>query len=246
MNEIISTANPKIKSIKKLFKKSEREINKKFIAEGLRTCSTLIESGIELEECFLTNKHKNLTENIFKNLKTTIVPENVIKFLSQAKTPCGILCIFKIPNEPKPEELESGIVCVNISDPGNLGTLIRTSSAFGKSSVVLIDGADLWSHKAVQATAGTIGFVKIFRWSWEKLISNKNTLKLCALVPTDGKPLTKANLCNSLIVVGNESHGIPEEYIQTCDTKITIPMPGKTESLNASIAGAISLFVSIN
>ena len=141
-------------------------------------------------------------------------------------------------------ELTQGLVCANIQDPGNLGTLIRTSVAMGKKSIVLIDSADAWSHKVVQASAGAIGFIKIFNLSWQELKKYKNKFKLCALVSNGGQKPTKENTNNALFVIGNEANGIPKQCINDCDMQITLPMPGKTESLNAAICGSIILYLS--
>ena len=244
MKQITSASNPTIKSLKKLFKSKARGETQTFLAEGLRACTTLMDCGIKLIDCYLTDENKNLAENEFKNCRTTIISPNVAKALSQATTPSGIVCHFAIPQQPQISELSEGIVCDNIQDPGNLGTLIRTCAAMDKKSIVLLRGVDAWSNKVVQASAGAIGYVKIFQLSWQELKKNKGKLNLCALVATDGEKPTKENLCNALFVIGNEANGIEQKIINDCDKKITLCMPGKIESLNAAVAGSIILYLS--
>ena len=242
---ITSTANNVIKEIRKLHSKKFRSAKKQFLAEGLRTCKTLLDGGIKPVTIFLTHAHGKLTKTVFKGVKVLFVGDTVMKSISQATTPSGIVCQFEIPTLPSIQKLSSGIVCAQISDPGNLGTLIRTAAACNKKTVVIIDSADPWSYKVIQSSAGTIAFTNIFTMEWTELIKNKGGLRLCALTVSDGKPANKKNLENSLLVIGNEAHGIPSQWLKNCNENITLKMPGKTESLNAAIAGSIALYLSI-
>ena len=74
-------------------------------------------------------------------------------------------------------------------------------------------------------------------------MAHKNSLKLCALVVHNGASICSVNPSNTLLVIGNESQGIPQEYLSQCDTLITLPMPGGTESLNAAVAGSIATYM---
>jgi TrmH family RNA methyltransferase len=161
--------------------------------------------------------------------------------MSSSKSPSGLLAVFSFLETPSPEKLSSGIVLANITNPGNMGTLIRSCAAFGYKSVVVVDGCDIYSPKVVQSTAGTLPLVNIFKWTWEQLLEYKKDLKLCALVVKDGKSYKDLDLDNLLYVVGNEAHGIKPEWIETCDSTMTLPMSGSTESLNASVAGSLAL-----
>jgi TrmH family RNA methyltransferase len=163
--------------------------------------------------------------------------------ITQASTPSGILAVFPIPPQPSPEQLDSGIVLAQISDPGNMGTLIRTCAAMGKNSVVVIDGADVWNPKVVQASAGTLALVTVFNWSWDELIKHKKQIPLYALVVNGGVNLQSPIAGQSLLVIGSEAHGLPEQWIQQSDERITLSMPGGTESLNAGVAGSIAMYI---
>ncbi|MBT3455973.1 RNA methyltransferase [bacterium] len=239
MNKITSTANPLIKEIKKLHNKKYRKENNQFLAEGTRACTTLIDAGLELINCFCTDK----IEISVKEEQKTIVSENVLKAISQAQTPSGIVCQFEIPTQKEIKNIKSGIICENISNPGNLGTLIRSAAAFNIKDIILVDGADQWSSKVVQSTAGTIGLVNIYKSDYKEINNLKDNISICALVAKDGDKPTKENIQNSFIVIGNEAHGISNEMLSMCDKKITLSMPGKAESLNASIAGSIAMYI---
>lgn len=95
----------------------------------------------------------------------------------------------------------------------------------------------------VQATAGTIGMVHIIETDWQTL-RTYHADKLCALVATGGKTPEELDKSKQrLLVVGNEAHGIPSEWLTDCNEKLTLPMPGSTESLNAAIAASIALYL---
>lgn len=86
--------------------------------------------------------------------------------------------------------------------------------------------------------------VNIFQWDWAELLEKKGDIPLCALVVSDGRPPHKLHNVESLLVIGNEAHGLPQEWIDACEQKITLPMPGNVESLNAAVAGSIALYLS--
>lgn len=241
MNEITSTHNPHVKFLVKLATDSRARVaEQQFIADGVRTCSTLIKNGSTLLELYCTYFQLEKAQELCADTKITVVTDDVLKKISPSVTPNGIVARFAIPEQSK--ELTSGIVLVNISDPGNMGTLIRSCAAFGKKTVVIVEGSDPWSPKCVQATVGTIGLVNILQCSWDDLLAQKNELTLHALVVSGGKKLSKLSK-DSLLVIGSEAHGIAPELLTDCDELLTLEMPGGTESLNAGVAGSIALYV---
>jgi TrmH family RNA methyltransferase len=124
-----------------------------------------------------------------------------------------------------------------------MGTLIRTAAAMDVKTVICIESTDPWSPKVIQASAGAIAQVNIISMNWHDLIAAKKDLPLFALVVDSTKKPEEVTNRNCLLVIGSEAHGIPAEWISDCDEKVTIPMPGKTESLNAAIAGSIAMYV---
>ena len=152
---------------------------------------------------------------------------------------------FPYLKHPPLNKLSDGIILAQISDPGNMGTLIRTAAAMKASSVVIVDGSDPWSPKVIQASAGCSALVNIFRIEWQALVHTikQQNLKLIAMFVSGGKTPDELSFKDSLLVVGSEAHGIPESWFGECDELMTLPMPGKTESLNAAIAGSIALYL---
>ncbi|MFC1845538.1 TrmH family RNA methyltransferase [Candidatus Dependentiae bacterium] len=243
MKTINSRQNPRIQSLVALKRPKGRKSQGKFIAEGLRVCTTMVEAGWQPEQVYAIQNMVDEAKKIAPEQKITLVDNEVMQKISQATTPSGLLVVFNLPKKPKTEKLGSGIVLANISDPGNMGTLIRTAAAMGLKSVVVVEGADPWGHKVVQATAGTIAKVDVFVWSWEKLLDLKGENKLAALVVRDGQKPDQMEKENTLLVIGNEAHGLPQEWLKDCNQQIMLPMPGNTESLNAAVAGSIGMYL---
>lgn len=239
---ISSTANPLIKQVVALHTPKGRKAKGRCIAEGTRTISTLIQAGWMPEYIFATKILEQTAADQSEGHAITLVSDAVMKKLSAASTPSGILAVFPIPHEPDPRMLTSGAVLAEISDPGNMGTLIRTCAAFDKHSIVIIDGCDPYSPKVIQSCAGTIAQVTVFRWTWQELLTHKKTIPLVCLVAQGGQIPYALNAPDSLIVIGSEAHGIPTEWASSCEFRVTIPMPGGTESLNAAVAGGIAFY----
>lgn len=250
IKQITSSQNPEIKAITKLHSPKGRKAQGLFIAEGKRTLKTFADAQWKPLSIYATEDayhdavgiFDTQSISLFDDKKITLVSNEVMEKISSAKTPSGMLAVFHIPEQLELNQLSSGVALTRIADPGNMGTLIRSAAAFGKKTVVAIEGCDPWSPKTVQASAGTIAFVNIFQISWDELVKNKRDLSLVALIVQNGKQPSELNLENALLVVGSEAHGIPDKWIKQCDEKMTLPMPGKTESLNAAIAGSIALY----
>jgi TrmH family RNA methyltransferase len=244
MKIISSRQNEEIIQASLLKQTKHRTQQQRFIAEGMRTCLTLIESGMHLVMLYATREGYDQIAHYALKVPMTLVGAPVIEKLSSASTPSGIVGVFAIPQPPAIQKLNSGIVLAGLIDPGNIGTLIRTCAAFGLRTVVTIDGADIWGPKVIQASAGAIGHVSIFNESWSTLLAKKSSsVSLAALVPSHGQPLhTIPNQQAMLLIIGSEAHGIPEEWLSSCDIQVTIPMASTTESLNAGVAGSIALY----
>lgn len=242
MKIITSTDNNEVKALVALQEPKERRLQKKYIAEGLRTCTTIAQHHTLL--------HWYVTENMLERVQdicpddnmVTLVNNAIMKKMSTAHTPSGVLAVFEIPEQPKMAP-QPGLVLAEIADPGNMGTLLRTCAALNKKTVIVIEGTDPWSPKVIQASAGAIAQLHIMQLSWQELITRKGTLKLYGLVPTGGKAVKNVSSQDALLVVGNEAHGLSAAQQKDCDDLLSLPMPGETESLNAAVAGSIALYM---
>lgn len=163
--------------------------------------------------------------------------------LTQAKTASGWFARFPWPTPPALEVAIGGLVLVEIADPGNVGTLLRSAAAFGWRQVVVVGGADPWGAKVVQATAGALGGLAMHVWAADQ---GPETLHggapLTALVVSGGRAPEDLPPGPRWLVVGSEAHGLDQRWLAACAEQLTLPMPGPVESLNAAVAGAIACY----
>lgn len=241
MKTIVSRQNPEIKAVDKLKNAKDRAEQGRFIAEGLRTIETLMTKYKPIQ-VYATESYYATHAMPISQDRLTLVPDSVMEKISTTSTPAGILAVFALPKNPT-KPLSSGLVLARITNPGNMGTLIRSAAAMGKKTVIVVEGTDIWSPKVVQATAGALALVDVYELSWQELLAQKSNVPLCALIVQGGVTPEQLKLQNALIVVGNEAEGLPQEWVSTCDLKCTLNMPGNTESLNAAIAGSIVLYL---
>ena len=160
------------------------------------------------------------------------------------KLPSDVLAIVKIPELQKNFDFSGfNIALDNIKDPGNFGTIIRICDWFGIKNIYCSENTvDLYNPKVVQSTMGSISRVNVFYTNLNRMISN---LKDCVVVygtVINGTDIQECEISeNSLIVFGNESHGISQEIINLTKEKITITKKGQAESLNVSVSVGIIL-----
>lgn len=243
MKKISSRNNEEIIALAKLKSSQERYKYQRFLAEGFRVCSTLINAGQRLLQLYVTEPIAEQAISLVDPSLITIITQPVLNKISQTTTPSGIIGVFALPSQPSPTALDDGIVLDGIADPGNMGTLIRTCASMGKKTVVVIEGVDPWNLKVVQASAGTIGNVTMFQWSWDTLLQHIKRRRLIGLVPHGGKKINQVDLKNSLLVIGSEAHGITKDRLQSCHEHVSLEMPGNIESLNAAVAGSIAMYL---
>lgn len=240
---ITSVANPLVKQVVSLHDKKGRAAHGQCIVEGKRAILTCLAGKMKPVLLFVTQRAQAAVSELSSVVEVIEVYDSVMRKISPSSTPSGLLAVFEIPQQPEFSELSAGLVLVQLQDPGNVGTLIRTSAALQRRSIVCVEGVDPWSPKVIQASAGTIGMMSVFEMSWEILLAQKKQLRLCALVVHGGRQPSDIDIHNSLLIVGSEGHGLPEKSVAACEDLMTLPMPGGTESLNAAVAGSIALYL---
>jgi TrmH family RNA methyltransferase len=242
MKHIISPSNPEVKDIVRLHDKKARTEHGLFIVEGLKNIQTFCHAGWQPEHLYLTDKALETAHEIMDQSRAVVtVSDAVMKKMSASTTASGILALFSF----KPQELlvqAGSLVLAEVSDPGNMGTLIRTAAALACPSVIVVGGTDPFSPKVIQAGAGAHASIPVITAQWPDVVKKTNGLSLCALVVEGGATPDNLDLTTSVLVVGSEAHGIRKEWVKACKQRLTLPMPGNTESLNAAVAGSIALY----
>ena len=240
---IQSLINPKVKHLVALQKKAYRHEHKQFLAQGATVYATLLQAGIKLHSVFVTAQAHDEHHQILKPDTMFEVTDAIMKKISTETTPSGIVAIFEIPESSTSDVTANALVLHNIQDPGNMGTLIRSAAAMNIATIFTMQGVDAYHPKVVQASAGTIGFVSIVPTNWPIFYKTYKHIGMCALVVDGGQDPQEINLKDCMLVLGSEGQGLPKEIITSCSQKMTIPMPGKTESLNAAVAGSIAMYL---
>jgi len=241
MNYISSAQNEQVKHIVDLRNKSYRYEHGQFTIEGTRACTQLFE---QYKPVFIYMTEKYYKTHTFSEHEDIIigVASHVMEKMSTTKNPSGICAILSIPSEKPLPQSGPGLVLIDVSDPGNLGTLIRTAAAMNIKEVILVGGVDPYNSKVIQSTVGCFTAINLYQTTFEQITAQKN-INLCGLVVKDGMYPEKVDLKNKFLVVGNEAHGLSDQQTQACHEKMTLPMPGNAESLNAAVAGAIGLYL---
>jgi TrmH family RNA methyltransferase len=240
---IQSAQNPSFKFIKNILS-NYKDYPLDYCVEGLRSAQLFSSSSFyKLEAWYMTEEvYKDLPDFIIPSSTIYVLKDNLFKSIARSVSPSGLLGHFKLKKNVLEGFDEPTFVLYNISDPGNLGTIIRTAVALGRREIILIDGAYPNSYKVIQSSAGTIAHIRIWRVTWEEFIKNK------AMIPLYGLDMNGEDIMNyewngfkeCFLLIGNEANGIPDTIKSSIDKYISIPMETICESLNAAVAASVA------
>lgn len=268
---IISTKNPQIKKLEKLKKSSRcRMESGLFMVEGIKSIREAhrycVVDSLYISEAWLNaNKGDAHEEGLIGWLleegllnedqasRVEVVSENVFERISDTVTPQGILALVNIPEynfEVLLKKTELFLVLLeNLSDPGNLGTIIRTAEGAGADGIILGGNcADVFSPKVVRSAMGALFRMPVFVFTGSGFFEVLKHLK------NNGVRLYGAHLSGALsydeavyekksgVLIGNESKGLTQDVSELSDYLVKIPMEGRVESLNASVAAGILMY----
>lgn len=251
---IQSKDNDKIKWAAKLVSQSRfRKESGLFVLEGLRLCLDAVATGRVPEAVFYTAgaaSREPALEQLFCLRECYEVSESAFAKMSDTKSPQGVLCILKreeqAPFCPRPGDRY--MLLEQVQNPANLGAVARTAEALGITGLVVTgDGCDVTSPKAQRAAMGSLLRLPTFVVSsLDQPIAAMRcaSLPVYAAVPGGGAAdMTECDFSHGAgVIVGNEANGLREQTIAACDGRITVPMRGRAESLNAAAAAAILMW----
>lgn len=251
--KITGKENKTLKMVKSLKKKSNRIKLKMFVAEGRRICDEALRYASDriycviLSQSFFDNDAEEVRRIETLCEKVCVVSDKTFEEISDTETPQGIMTVINIrENSFEPDDRTDAIVVLDgVSEPGNMGTVIRTAEALGFDALYIMKGsADIYSPKVVRATMGAVFRMK-FKADCE--ISDITGLKskgfsLIATTPGGDVALEKYSPSGRFAaIIGNEAHGISSEILDISDYKVKITMEGNAESFNAGVASGIVL-----
>jgi TrmH family RNA methyltransferase len=258
--QITAFSNPLVKDVRALREKKGRRRQNMFIAEGLRILTEAREAGfLPVVLFYWEGSAHPLLEALIAETEAAggdVVETNadILHKLSGKDNPQTVLGVYpafdltleRIDRDSAP----LWIVAQSLRDPGNLGTILRTSDAVGAGGVILVDDCvDPFSTEAVRATMGALFTQRMAAAPWDEflawlrggpgeLIGTSLQATLDYQEPRYARP--------AFILVGNEAQGLPAEYEAECDLLVKMPMLGKADSLNAAVATAVMAYEVVN
>jgi TrmH family RNA methyltransferase len=228
-----------IKLIISLSQKKFRNQHHLFVVEGIKGVHEFLNSSFELHHLYATSIDFEVEKGLF-----TLISEQELKKISGLTNPNSVLGVFKIPKNVTIDDSKLVVALDSVSDPGNLGTIIRLCDWFGVSHLVCSKNTvDCFNPKVVQATMGSLTRVSIHYLDLDAFLKLSKAPKIGAYM--EGGNVYHENLPKKgILVLGNEANGISTKIEALIDHKITIPRFGNlqnTESLNVATAAAILL-----
>ena len=259
-----------VKFIEGLQKRKNRREAGCFFLEGLRSVTEAISGGASIvklvaSESFVNSSQWKQIENIYSSayhkdaeLVLLQIGDKSFAKLADTVTPQGIGAVIETPwadlNSPEvvlsvPDNGRFGILILeNLQDPGNIGTIIRTADAAGFKAVICSKGTvDIYNSKVLRSTVGSLFRFPVLQTELTglEIAACLKAFGYCvtAAHPRGGVSLFDAAFQGKMAVcIGNEAGGLSEQLLNDCDMTVTIPMPGGTESLNASVAAALMMY----
>ena len=265
---ITSRNNPKIKWVASLLQKKGRSEARSFIAEGEKLSLEALDAGLPVTHIIVRNDQKDtwlakinkyLDDENYAQTEIIFTDESVFEKISTEKSPEGVISVIKYldffnnadiiyKEEFFLKEGERALALCSVRDPGNLGAVIRSATAFGVDHIVLsADCTDCYNSRTVRAAMGSLfrtriteveslgDFIGAARENGRRVFAAELTESAISLADTDLRS-------SDIFIIGNEGHGIPAEISALCDKSVYIPISKKTESLNAAVAAALFMW----
>lgn len=228
-----------------------------FAIEGARLCGDAVRSGVELKAVLYTASalavYGNVVEPLLAATDTAVeISPELSRHMSDTINPQGVFCIAKMLDNSliidKINIIGTYSALEDIQDPGNMGTIIRTAEALGIDGILLSDGCcDIYNPKVLRASMGGVFRMPLMRVGdmaqTVVALQEKGLAAFACVVDADATPITEAGMGQgSVTLIGNEGNGLREVTVTACRHRVTIPMAGRAESLNASMAAGIILW----
>ncbi len=247
---ITSTDNPRVKLLRRLQnRRGTREKEGVFIIEGTRLISEAISAQAPIRMAFHTGHLDESGRGLIHNMQRLgaevfTVSDEIMSVCSDTVAPQGILAVLPIPERPILRDIDLALVLDRITDPGNLGTILRTALATGVDAVLLTEGTvDAYNPKVVRSAMGAHFRLPIVRSSIEELPQYLADLQLYLADARAQRSYLEVDWREPAgLIVGSEASGVQPAIEKITAHRVRVPMPGKMESLNAAVATAVILY----
>src|ERR1039457_17240 len=251
--------NPLVKQLRQAFSRAELTEAGDCAIEGLRILEEAIRSGLRFSAVFFRESAQDRAERLLPQIgaqvETLLLPDKLFDSLVPSESPQGVAALVRLKEfslDDVTERMQVGpiIVLAGLQDPGNLGTILRSSEAFGSAGVVLGEGTvSPFNSKVVRASAGSVFRLPVVlakaAGGMEEISARlrAQSVRLIATSSHKGTPLDQANLTGpSAVFIGSEGSGLSRAVLAQADELVAIPHMPQVESLNAGVAGSIVLY----
>ncbi|HCQ56032.1 MAG TPA: RNA methyltransferase [Clostridiales bacterium] len=254
MQTITSKDNELIKHIRKLKDKKYRDESNEYVVEGVKLVEEAVKENAKIKQiivCEDTTRTYEIPTHIMLEIakyECISVSDKIFNIITQVTNPQGIMAIIEKNAQNAKIDYTQDIIVVldDVQDPGNLGTILRTVDSIGLNQIIVSKGtADAFNSKVVRSTMGAIFRIKIIEV--ENLAQaikemRKHHFKLMVTSLQTKNSIYDIDFNKKIIVIGNEANGVSKEIQDMADEKAKIPMLGRTESLNASVAAGVVMY----
>ena len=254
MQTITSKDNELIKHIRKLKDKKYRDERNEYVVEGVKLVEEAVKENAKIKQiivCEDTTRTYEIPTHIMLEIakyECISVSDKIFNIITQVTNPQGIMAIIEKNAQNAKIDYTQDIIVVldDVQDPGNLGTILRTVDSIGLNQIIVSKGtADAFNSKVVRSTMGAIFRIKIIEV--ENLAQaikemRKHHFKLMVTSLQTKNSIYDIDFNKKIIVIGNEANGVSKEIQDMADEKAKIPMLGRTESLNASVAAGVVMY----
>lgn len=247
-----SSHNPRLQRVRALLeKKKQRDEEQAFVVEGVRLVEEALASGWQAELALFTTQLSERGQGALNGLQASgaevvQVEPHLLASIAGTETPQGLLAVFKRQAQKLPVNLDFALIADNLRDPGNLGTLLRSTAAAGAQAALLSPGcADAFSAKVLRAGMGAHFRLPVLPLTWDEIRAacQESRLRVLLAESSGGASCWESDLRAPLaLLVGSEAEGASAEGKALTAQVVHIPMPGSSESLNAAVAASILLF----
>lgn len=246
-----SRRHPLVQEVRRLQQDARfRRKTQRFVVEGVRLAEEVLRAGLRPLQVFWSPTMLSprgfavVDAFIRQDVPVREATPHVMEAMSATETPQGLLLVMPWVELPWPQPLTWLVLVDGLQDPGNLGTLLRTSWAAGVQAVALLPGTvDPWSPKVVRAAMGAHFHLPLRRLSWDQWRAMREGFHLYVAAAHEGQPYTQVPWRFPLaLAIGSEAHGVREPLYHQAHQKVTIPLAPGVESLNAAVAAGVLLF----
>lgn len=257
MINISSRSNDNVKLFRKLSEqRKERTEKRLFTLEGVRLVTDAAAEKADFYSIFATQscleKYSRALSPLLEIIseRLFVITEEIADYLSETRDSQGIFAICHIPEEkPLSDIVFHGgkyIMLSDVRDPGNMGTIIRTADAVGTDAVICCGCCDIYNPKVTRSAMGSLMRMPVAVTDEDSAFAAFKAAGIttyAAVVDSSVEKLTECDFSvGGAVLIGNEGNGLSTETADRCDVKMTIPMKGRANSLNAAMAAGIILW----